>query len=88
MKKISFSVNNQDVRGMCSGAATLILQRFQSRFVEATKKLDESLKYSDSKDILKNIDLLMVHCREMANEFTHIVPLLEELKEEHLPPNT
>ena len=78
LKKISFKVLEEDIRGIARNSLSLVIGRLSTRFQENTAQVSDSLQ-GNSVDILTEVQNVIEGLEESIKELQNLADLIGEI---------
>ena len=79
LKKISFKVLEEDIRGIARNSLSLVIGRLGTRFQENTAQVSDSLQEGNSVDILTEVQNVIEGLEESIKELQNLADLIGEM---------
>lgn len=79
LKKISFKVLEEDIRGIARNSLSLVIGRLSTRFQENTAQVSDSLQEGNSVDILTEVQNVIEGLEESIKELQNLADLIGEI---------
>ena len=79
LKKISFKVLEEDIRGIARNSLSLVIGRLSTRFQENTAQVSDSLQEGSSVDILTEVQNVIEGLEESIKELQNLADLIGEI---------
>ena len=79
LKKISFKVLEEDIRGIARNSLSLVIGRLSTRFKENTAQVSDSLQEGSSVDILTEVQNVIEGLEESIKELQNLADLIGEI---------
>lgn len=84
-KKISFTVLEEDIRGIARNSLTLVIGRLGARLQEKAAKVNDSLNIGNSIEILDEVQNLIEGLEESIKELQNLADLIGEVSDVEAP---
>ncbi len=84
-KKISFTVLEEDIRGIDRNSLTLVIGRLGVRLQEKAAKVNDSLNIGNSIEILDEVQNLIEGLEESIKELQNLADLIGEVSDVEAP---
>tara|TARA_R100000388_G_C7201516_1_gene138759 strand:+ start:354 stop:623 length:270 start_codon:yes stop_codon:yes gene_type:complete len=79
LKKISFKVLEEDIRGIARNSISLVIGRLGTRFQKNTSQVSEALTEGNSVDILTEVQNVIEGLEESIKELQNLADLIGEI---------
>jgi hypothetical protein len=80
-KKVSFSIQSEDIRSISANAINYILERFKVKYLKNVELIDSALAFEKGELILEAIKKMVDDFDEISQEFDGIAPLLVAIED-------
>ena len=84
-KKISFTVLEEDIRGIARNSLTLVIGRLSVRLQKKAAKVNDSLNIGNSIEILDEVQNLIEGLEESIKELQNLADLIGEVSDIEAP---
>jgi hypothetical protein len=79
LKKISFKVLEEDIRGIARNSISLVIGRLSKKFQENTEQVSETLTNGTSVDVLTEVQNVIEGLEESIKELQNLADLIGEI---------